>query len=83
MNRHVVGALEKRGINRKERLQTLRRQPAGEKRGVLFGDADVEIAAGMGFGEMRKAGSARHRGGDGNDLLIRLCKFGERLADDF
>src|SRR5439155_7543362 len=62
---------------------SLRCQPAGEKRGMLLRDTDIEIAAGMRLGEMRKAGTARHCGGDGNDLLIRLCKFGERFADNF
>ena len=83
MNRHVVGALEKRGIDRKKRRHPLRRQPAGKKRGVLFGDADVEVAGRMRLGKMRKSCPARHRRRDGDELLIGLREFRQRLADDF
>src|SRR4029453_17038006 len=79
----VVRALKKRGIDREKRRQALRRQPTGEKRGVLFRYADVEVASGMRLGEMRKAGPARHCRRDGDDLLIGLRKFRQCLANDF
>src|SRR5947199_10053611 len=50
---------------------------------MLLRETDIEIAPWMRLGEMRKAGPARHCGGDGNDLLICLRKFGERFADNF
>jgi hypothetical protein len=53
VDRHVVGALEKSGINREERLQTLCRQAAGKKRGVFFCDTHIEIATRMRLLKMR------------------------------
>ena len=82
MNDHVVGALHEGGINREKRFQTLGGQTAGEKRGMLFGDADIEVTIGMGLGEVPQAGAAGHGGGNGHDLLIRIGEPGQRFADD-
>ena len=78
---HVVGALHEGGVDREKRLEALRREAAGEERGVLLGDADVEISVGMRLGKMDEAGAARHRAGDGDDLVVGLGEFGERLAE--
>ena len=40
----VVGALEERGVDRRNRLAALKREPGGEQDGLLLGDADVEVA---------------------------------------
>ena len=83
VNRHVVGALQKGGVNREERFQSLRGQPAGKKRGVFLGDADIEIAVGM--CALTKCESPVPLGiaaGNGNELLIRIGEFRQRLAEN-
>ena len=44
-------------VDREERLESLRRQARGEERGVLLGDADIEVFVGMRLGEMDQAGA--------------------------
>src|SRR5215472_9568363 len=80
---HVVGALKKCGVNRKERLQPLCGQSASKERGVLFSYADIEVATGMRLLKMRETGAARHRRCYCYKLLICLREFRQRLADDF
>ena len=75
VNDHVVGALHEGRVNREKRLQPLRRETAGEERGVFLGDADVEVAVGMLRLEKAEAGAARHGGGDGDDLVVRVGEF--------
>lgn len=40
----VVAALQEGRVDRRERLHSLRREPGGERDGMLLGDADVEGA---------------------------------------
>ena len=75
VNDHVVGALHERGINRQERLQPLGGEAAGEERGVLLGDADIEVAVGMFRLEKTEARAAGHRAGDGDDFSVPLGEF--------
>src|SRR6266404_444709 len=83
VNRHVVSALEERGVDRQKRFQALRGESTSEERGMFFGDSDIEIPIGMSFGEMSEAGAAWHRRRDRNNLSIRVRKFRKRLAYDF
>ena len=83
VNDHVVGALHEGRVDRQERLEALRREAAGEERGVFLGDADVEKLLGMRLGEMHEAGAGRHGAGDGDDLVVRVGELRERLAEDF
>ena len=80
MNRHVVGALHERGIDREKGFQSLRRETAGKKSRVLFRDADIEVTRRMLGLEKSQARSARHRRGDCNNLLIRVRELREGLA---
>ena len=82
MNDHVVSALHEGRVDRQKRLQSLRRQTAGEERGVFLRDPDIEVRVGMLRLEKTEAGSAGHRGGDRDDLLVRVGKFRQRLADN-
>ena len=83
MDRHVVRTLEKSGVNREERLQTLCSQAARKKRRVFFGDADIEITARVRLRKMRKPGAAWHRGCNGDQLLICLREFRQCLSKNF
>ena len=83
MNRHVVGALHERGVNRQKRFQPLRGETAGEKRRVFFGNADIEVTSRMRLRKMRQAGATWHRRRYRDDFLIRLGEFCQRLADNF
>ena len=49
---------------------------------MLFGDAHVEATAREAFGEEVQPGAVRHRGGDGDDLVVPL-RFGDQgLGED-
>ena len=61
VNDHVVGALHERRINREKRLQSLRRESAGEERGVFLRDPDIEVTIRMLRLEKSETGAARHR----------------------
>ena len=82
VNDHVVGALHERRVNCQKRFQALRRQAAGEKRGMFFGNADIEITSGMLCLEKSEPCPARHRASDRDDLLICVGEFCEGLADN-
>ncbi len=75
VNGHVVGALEKCGIDREKWRQPLRRNATREKRRVFFRDPYVEVARRMRLGEMRKAGATRHCRGDRDKLLVVVREF--------
>ena len=49
---------------------------------VLFGDADIEVAFGMMRAEEIEAGAVGHRGGDGDDALILVGEFHQRVGKD-
>ena len=80
VNDHVVGALHEGRIDREERLQALGGQAAGEERRVFLRDADVEVTGRMLRLEKAEARSARHGGGDRDDLFVRIGKLRQRLA---
>ena len=52
VNGHVVSALEKCGIDRQKRRQSLRRDPACEKCRVFLRNPDIEITRRMRLREM-------------------------------
>src|SRR5262249_61940617 len=66
-----------------KRMKSLSGKAAGKKCGVLFRDADIEVATWMCLLKMREPGAAWHRRCDRNKLLVCLCKFRERLAENF
>ena len=70
----VVGALQEGRIDRRERLVAFGREARRERHGVLLGDADVEGALGEFLAEQIEPGAGRHRGGDGDDLVV-LARF--------
>ena len=70
----VVGALQEGRIDGGERLEAFGREAGGEGHPVLLGDADVEAAVGKFLCEQIEPGARRHRGGDGDDLVV-LARF--------
>ncbi len=78
----VVAALQEGRVDRRERLEALAGEAGGEGDGVLLGDADIEAALGKALGELVEAGARRHRGGDGDDLLVGLGLGDQRLGED-
>ena len=66
----VVGALQEGRVDRAERLVAFGREAGREGHGVLLGDADVEGAVRELLAEQVEPGAGRHRGGDGDDLVV-------------
>ncbi len=81
MNDHVIRALHERAVDGEEGLHAADGESAGEEGGVFFGDADVEEAIGMAFGEANKAGAGRHGRSDGGDFCVVVGEVGEALAE--
>ncbi len=83
VNDHVISALHEGAVNRDEGLHALCGEAAGEKRGMFFGDADIEEAVRMPFGEMDEACAGGHGGGDGDDFVIRIGEVSEFFTEKF
>ena len=66
----VVRALQERRVDRDDRHDALRREAAGHRHRVLFGDADVDQPPGELPEERLQAGAARHRRGDRDGALV-------------
>ena len=77
----IVGALQEGRVDRAERLEALGGETRGEGDRMLLGDADVEGAVGIGVAEQVDAGARRHRGGDGDDLLVARGLGDQRIAE--
>ena len=77
----VVGALQEGRIDRRERLEAFRRQPAGEGHRVLLGNADVEGALGELLLEQVEPGARRHRRRDGDDPVVLARLLDQALAE--
>ena len=79
----VEGALQEGRVDRAHRLGALQREPGGEQHRVLLGDADVEVAVGLGLLQHVEAGAGVHRGGDADDARGRArTSRTMRLAED-
>ena len=78
----VIGPLQEGGIDRAERLEAFGREARGKSHGMLFGNADIKHPLGKLLGEFVKAGSRRHGGGDGDDLLVLFGLGDQRLGED-
>ena len=80
---HVVGALHEGRVDRQERLQPLGREAAGEERGVLLGDADVEVACrDVAPGKMPSPVPLGMAPVMATILLLVSANFAERLAEE-
>ena len=68
----VEGALEEGRVDRGKGLHAVGGKPRGEGHGMLFGQPDIERAMRKRLLERVDAGAGRHRGGDGDDLVVLL-----------
>ncbi len=77
----IVGALQERGIDRDEGLHAFGGQSSREGDAMLLGDADVEGTLRERLAENIDAGAGRHRGGDGDDLVVLFGFLDEAVAE--
>ena len=80
VNQLIERALQKRRVDRADRLQAFNGQSRGKSHAVLFGDTDIERAFGKSFERRANAGAVRHRGCQRHDTLVLLHQFAERLT---
>ena len=82
MHHLVIGALQEGGIDRAERPHPLRGEAGGKGHGMLFGNADVEIAIGVRRLELVQPGARRHGGGNGADRAVTRGFGQQGLGED-
>ena len=70
MHHLIVGALEKRGINRGKRLHPFGGKAGGKGDGVLFGNPHIKAALGEGIGKQVQARARWHGGGYGHNPVV-------------
>lgn len=78
----VVGALEEGGVDGDDGFEAAAGEAGGEGEGVLFGDADVVVAVGVGFGVADHAGAFAHGGGNGDEAVVLGGGVAEPVAED-
>ena len=76
----IVSALQEGRVNRTEWTHALRGEASREGHGMLFRDAHIERAFGVGGGEFVNAGPAGHGGSDRADFGVGFRKLGQRFA---
>ena len=77
----VIGPLQEGRIDRRKRLEALRRQTRREGHPMLLGDADIEAALREALGEFVEPRPRRHRRGQRDDALVIGFRLGnQRLA---
>ena len=79
----VVGALQERRIDGRERLVAFGREPGREGDRVLLGDADIEGAIRKHLLENVETRAGRHGGVDGNDALVLPGLFDQAFGEHF
>ncbi len=78
----VVGALQKRGIDRHHRLETFAGKASGEGDGMLFGNSDVEIPLRKTLLELHQSRALAHRRRDADQALVVFGHIAQPLAED-
>ena len=86
LDRHVVhdlivAALQESRVDRAERLEAFGGEACRERHRMLLGNADIEGAVGESLAEDIDAGAARHRRGDGDDLVVLLRFLDQALSE--
>ena len=70
MNQLVVTALQKRRVDRDDRMQAFGRQSGAQRDRMLLGDCDIEVAIREAVGEFDQARAFTHGRGDRDQLRI-------------
>jgi hypothetical protein len=78
----VERPLQKRRVDRAERLESLGRHPRGKDHRVLLGDPHVEVARGMLRPEEIKRRAVRHRRSNRYDLVVIVRQLHQALGKD-
>ena len=78
----IEGALQEGGVDGADGTEAARGHAGSEDDGVLLGDADVEVAAGMVGAEEIEAGAVGHGGSDGDDAGIVVGKLHQGVGED-
>ena len=73
----VIAALQEGRVDRCKRFHPRRGKPRSEGHRMLFGNADIKTAVRETPTEGIDPGSARHRGGNGDDGLV-LFRFADQ-----
>jgi len=83
VNDGIECALEEGGVNGAEGTKAARGHPGSKDDGMLFRDADIEVAFGMMRPEKVESGAVGHGGSDGHDALVLVGEFCERSGEGF
>src|SRR5262249_61142374 len=78
----VVGPLQEGRIDRNEWLVPLRREARREGDSVLLGNSDIEGSLRKRLGENVDASTARHRRGNGDDLVVLFGFLHQAFAEN-
>ena len=77
----VISALQERGIDRHHRLVALAGQTGRQGHGMLFGDADIEVAAGKPLFEFDQTRAFAHGRRHAQQARVRLGHVAQPLAE--
>ncbi|KAF5033547.1 hypothetical protein DSECCO2_605510 [anaerobic digester metagenome] len=77
----IIRALQKGGIHGQRGPIALTGKARCKGHGVLFANAHIHKAVGEARAELVRAGAFGHGRRDGNDLVVMLGKFGQRIAE--
>ena len=83
MNDGIERPLQKRRVDRAERLQPLRRHSCRKNHRMLFRDPNIEIAFRMVRPEQVQRGSIRHRRRNRDHFVVRVGQLHHSLRKHF
>ena len=81
MNHLVIATLQESRINRKIWANAACSQPSSQRDRVLFRNAHVEEAFGIGFGKFTRSRAIPHRCGDYSHTIVLRAQTAKRLTD--
>ena len=78
----IVGALQEGGVDGNDGFDAFAGQSGGKGYGVLFGDADIEVAVGEALFEFHQPAAFAHGGGNGGQPVVGFGLIAQPLAED-
>ncbi len=82
MHQLIIGPLQEGRVDGDHRLHAFAGHAGGEGDGMLFGDADVEVALWIAFGELDQAGALAHGRRDAEQTRILRGGIAQPFAED-